>query len=263
MVDSVQGETDVSIVRERRAQAWLDSERSDKVAEIVARKILTEIVDRGLPPGTQLPSENAMLEIYGAGRSSVREALRILEVHGVIRIKPGPGGGAVVRQLTYRDFGRSATLFLQAFGTTMGELMETRVTIEPMLARIAAQRITPEKVAELEAVLAAEQAAAGASMAKWSRATAMLHSVVAGATGNRILDLLGCALIDIHADRYRPVHPVGGREPVMRVHRRIARAVINGEGDEAERLMRRHLEALGAKQREMLPGIMEGLLDWR
>jgi DNA-binding FadR family transcriptional regulator len=246
-----------------RAQAWLDSERTDKVAEIVARRILAEIVEQRLPPGTQLPSENSMLEIYAAGRSSVREALRILEVHGVIRIKPGPGGGAVVGQPTYKDFGRSATLFLHAFGTTMGELMETRVTIEPMLARLAAERITPETAAALDAVLAAEQRAAGASRTEWGRATAQLHSVIAGATGNRILDLLGCALIDIHSDRYRPVHPRGAREPVMRVHRRIARAVIVGDGDEAERLMRRHLQALGAKQREVMPGGMDEVLDWR
>ena len=70
--------------------------RAVKVAESVAREILHDIADRQLPPGATLPSEAEMVETFNVARASLREALRILEVYGLIRIKPGPGGGPVV-----------------------------------------------------------------------------------------------------------------------------------------------------------------------
>src|SRR5215204_5074996 len=83
--------------------------RVDKVSEVVAREILSEITEQDLQPGAKLGPESEMLERYDIGRSSLREALRILEVYGVITIKPGPGGGPVVRRLSSRDFAHLMT----------------------------------------------------------------------------------------------------------------------------------------------------------
>ena len=65
--------------------------RNEKIAEAVARDIVRRIAAGKLPPGAQLPSEAQMAVDYGVGRASLREALRILEIHGLISIKPGPG----------------------------------------------------------------------------------------------------------------------------------------------------------------------------
>jgi len=86
--------------------AWLDIPRSGKISETIARDILDDIVVRQLPPGTMLASEAVMLDRYGVGRASLREALRILEIHGLIKIKPGPRGGPVVAEVTSSDLGR-------------------------------------------------------------------------------------------------------------------------------------------------------------
>ena len=93
-------------------RAWLSMERAEKVPEMVARRILREIVDRGLTEGDRLPSEAVMLARFGVGRASLREALRILETHGLIRIKPGPQGGPVVTEPTAADYGQTTTLYL-------------------------------------------------------------------------------------------------------------------------------------------------------
>src|SRR5579862_3784564 len=70
--------------------------RTVKTAETVAAAIVRDIVARGLATGDALPSENAMLEHYRVSRASLREGLRLLEVQGLIRLKPGPGGGPLV-----------------------------------------------------------------------------------------------------------------------------------------------------------------------
>ncbi|HJQ65972.1 MAG TPA: GntR family transcriptional regulator, partial [Gemmatimonadales bacterium] len=107
--------------------AWLDAPRTDKLSERVARDILGDIVARRLEPGTTLAAEASMLERYGVGRSSLREALRILETHGLIKIKPGPGGGPVVAAVNSKDFGRMASLYFHAIGANFLDLLRARL----------------------------------------------------------------------------------------------------------------------------------------
>jgi GntR family transcriptional repressor for pyruvate dehydrogenase complex len=64
-----------------------------KTSERVAAAIVSEIVSRGLGAGDRSPNEATMLERFQVGRASLREALRILEVHGLISLRSGPGGG--------------------------------------------------------------------------------------------------------------------------------------------------------------------------
>ena len=72
--------------------------RSPKTSERVARDLVTHIIDNNLAEGTKLPNEKQLAEVFQVGRTTLREALRLLETHGVIIIRPGPGGGPVVRR---------------------------------------------------------------------------------------------------------------------------------------------------------------------
>src|SRR5262245_26288531 len=67
-----------------------------KTSEIVALEIVRDIVAQGLAAGDRLPLEAQMLVQYRVSRSSLREALRLLETQGLIAIRPGPGAGTVV-----------------------------------------------------------------------------------------------------------------------------------------------------------------------
>src|SRR6476661_11165886 len=96
--------------------------RAEKVAARVARLIVRDIVERDREPGDALEPESLMLERFGVSRASLREALRILETHGLITIKPGPGGGPSVGAVSSRDFGRMATLFFQVLRVDIGEV---------------------------------------------------------------------------------------------------------------------------------------------
>src|SRR3954452_15685314 len=66
--------------------------RSMKTSERVAMDVVRDIVEQRLQPGDRLAGEAAMLDRYGPSRASVREALRLLEVQGLISLKPGPRG---------------------------------------------------------------------------------------------------------------------------------------------------------------------------
>src|SRR3954463_16835351 len=71
--------------------------RSPKACEVIARDLANYIVDNNLPEGAKLPVEKDMLETLGVGRTTLREALRLLETRGVLVIRAGPKGGPVVR----------------------------------------------------------------------------------------------------------------------------------------------------------------------
>jgi GntR family transcriptional repressor for pyruvate dehydrogenase complex len=238
-------------------------ERSIKISERVARLILDDIVARQLTAGTMLPPEAAMLDRYKIGRASLREALRILEVHGLISVKPGPGGGPVVGEVTGRHFGRTSTFFYHAVGATLRELVEARTAMEPLMAGLAAKRLTPEAAERIRAIAQAGHDASEATPADWASATAAFHTVVGEAAGNKVLTLLSSSLVEIQNERLHPIFPVGNRDVVLDVHDRIAAAIIAGDAPEAERLMLRHTEHLSQNLEDLVPGLLNETIDWR
>jgi DNA-binding FadR family transcriptional regulator len=243
--------------------AWLDIPRSGKISETIARDILDDIVVRNLPPGTMLASEAVMLDRYGVGRASLREALRILEIHGLIKIKPGPRGGPVVAEVTSSDLGRSATFYFHAVGATFADLLGARLAIEPMMARLAATNLTAEAAEELKRTLVEHERDATRPASSWSRTSAGFHHVVNGLSGNKVLDMLCRALLDIHTERAQTEFPVSGRGDVSRAHQRIAQAILDGDADAAEQRMRRHVQAQIANVRQTRPDMLDELIDWR
>ena len=80
-----------------------------------------------------------MVEQYDVSRASLREALRLLEVQGLIRLKPGPGGGPVVGSVKASHLARTATLYFHLDASTYGQLMATQVLLEPLCAQLAAR----------------------------------------------------------------------------------------------------------------------------
>jgi DNA-binding FadR family transcriptional regulator len=244
-------------------EEWLRMQRSNKIAEIVARDLLQEILRRRMQPGEVLPSEAQMLVRYGVGRASLREGLRILEAYGLIKIKSGPRGGPIVDAVGSQDFGRATSFYFQVLGATIGDLLEARTVIEPVMARMAAQRITPESAERLRAVLKAEEEeASDATACAWGESTTEFHGLIASMTGNHVLDLYGRSLMDIHGERIRPIFPPDQRTKVLRTHQRIADAIIAGNADEAQRLTSRHIEALTKSIKELFPGLLDEVIDW-
>lgn len=233
--------------------------RQEKVSEKVAREILDTIVSQELPIGASLPSESAMLEEFRVGRASLREALRLLETQGIIRIKPGPKGGPVVEGSTSKDLGRVATMHFQYARATFRELVEARLIIEPMMAGVAARKRDPELLARLRAVV--DREASGEP--EYQELTDDFHELVAGMSGNRVLDLLGRTLRDVYVMRLRELAvPPEERSYVLEAHAKIADAIEDGDPDIAEHLMREHMEAFAERVAQRFPGMLDELITW-
>lgn len=126
-----------------------------KYSEIIADDLRALIVDEGRP-GDYLPSEHVLLERYGVSRPTLREALRILEVEGLVKIRRGAQGGAVIREPSIEVMTRTFGVYLQQHGTPVTDVINARMVIEPVAARLAALN-RDRDLSEMEAVLVREK----------------------------------------------------------------------------------------------------------
>src|ERR1700729_1237998 len=114
------------------------SARPLKTADLVPRQIVAAITRERMSPGDRLPSEAQMLAELGVGRATLREALRYLELQGVIVIRPGARGGPTVAPPDARGIATSLSLVLQANHTPFRTIVRSRSMLEPLVASEAA-----------------------------------------------------------------------------------------------------------------------------
>jgi DNA-binding FadR family transcriptional regulator len=215
-----------------------------KASEMLARDLAAYIVDNNLLPGTPLPAERRMLELLGVGRTTLREALRLLETRGVLTIRSGPGGGPIVRRPKLEDLSESLSLMLQFAGASLTDVIEARVWLESAIARAAADRITPEQVAELRAINVALRADGLDDDRAFTAGNDAFHRVVAEASGNLVLSIFLAALQSIADGRAAGIrYDRAFRVAAVDDHVRILEALAVGDGDAADRAARRHITA--------------------
>src|SRR4051795_8268800 len=125
-----------------------------KLAARVARRIEADVVARGWPVGTSLGSEPELRARHGVSRAVLREAVRLVEHHQVARMRRGPGGGLFVVSPDAGPAARALVIYLQYAGTGVDALMAARRLLEPLSARLAAERIGEDGVALIRRTLA-------------------------------------------------------------------------------------------------------------
>lgn len=238
-----------------------DAGHRRKLTSEVARQLVAYIVESGMPAGSTLPHERTMLDQLGVSRGTLREALRILETHGLISLKPGPSGGPIVEAMSASQLGMASTLHFYVAGATFGELWDARLRIEPMMARIAAERRPPEVLGRLREAMARARAAEDSDY--YLQATSAFHTILSGATGNRVLDLYANAFAAVWDDHVSDLaFPEGDRAQVFDDHDAIAEAVIAGDGERAEALMQAHLRTVVSYVSARDPGVLEQVIPF-
>src|SRR3982074_257193 len=120
-----------------------------KASDVLAEKLRELILSRALAEGTPLPTERELVAQSGLSRTSVREALRVLETEGLVATKAGRNGGSQVRRPGRESISRSFALFVRSHGVRFEALLEAREAIEPSAARLAAVHRTDEDLAEM------------------------------------------------------------------------------------------------------------------
>lgn len=195
----------------------------------VAERLRALLAEEDVAPGDRLPPERELATRLGVSRSSLREGLRRLADLGIIQARQGSG--------TYL-----APLDL-------GDLFEVRARLEPLAARLAAQRRDERDLARLDAVLA-EMRAALPDATTFADADVRAHAAIVEASGSLAVRVLFEAIADLlrHSRASTSVRP-GVRENALEEIGRVVEAIRAGDGDAAEAAMGRHLTHVGATVR--------------
>ncbi len=128
--------------------------KPNRAFQNVVDQIQEAILTGGLKPGDMLPSEMKLTEMFDTSRGTVREALRVLEQMGLIAVKTGAGGGAVVTAVKTDKITESLNLFVQSQNVSFDQLAEFREGVEGLVAALAAERASADDIEWLERILA-------------------------------------------------------------------------------------------------------------
>ncbi|WP_177198306.1 FadR/GntR family transcriptional regulator [Novosphingobium sp. CF614] len=234
---------------------------------MIAREIVRD--SRGFPPGTMLPPEAKLLERYRVSRQSLREALRMLEVQGLVVIRPGPGGGPMIAEADSWHFGRMASLYFHLAGATYRDTLEARLILEPMVCGIIAQKQDPEHIQALKNYLESSKTTmegkvppSSFEISKEQETVLEFHAMLMTMVGNPVITLLARSIQDLRVD------PTGNHAghlegDILLVHDMIARAIIEGRSAQAEQLMREHIQEFIQYELDNDPAYLEQTVSWR
>jgi GntR family transcriptional repressor for pyruvate dehydrogenase complex len=127
--------------------------KTDKVSDKIIDQIRDVILSGQLKPGDKLASERELLTQFGVSKGTLREALRVLEVMGLIEMRKGTSGGAFVAEVDMRTTIHNLITFLHLQKVSVKEITMLRYLIEPTVAQIAATRITEKDIFNLKKII--------------------------------------------------------------------------------------------------------------
>lgn len=215
-----------------------------KASDVLANDMRERILRGEFPEGTALPTERDLVAQTDMSRSTVREALRILEVQGLVRIKTGRSGGAFVQHPDGEHIASSVDLLIRGRQIRLAALLETREAIEPACAQLAAKYRTD---ADLERLDAANEAIAdpSGSLGDFLQANVDWHVGVAIASHNELLTGFMLALsraIYTSTDNQGFIN-TDVRLTTVKAHRSITNAIRGQDAEAAVRRMKRHVHS--------------------
>ncbi|WP_217995759.1 FadR/GntR family transcriptional regulator [Kribbia dieselivorans] len=212
-----------------------------KASDVLADELRERILSGEFVEGTPLPPERELVVQTNMSRTTVREALRILEVQGLVRIKAGRAGGAFVQRPGEESMARSVGLLIRGRQIRLKALLETREGLEPFSAKLAARNRTEEDLAVLEA--ANQRIKDAPDLASFLQANIDWHVGVAQAGHNELMTGLMMALSPAIYEATENEQFIDDEvmETTFKAHQSINRAIRDGDGPAAMRRMDRHV----------------------
>jgi DNA-binding FadR family transcriptional regulator len=201
-----------------------------------------QILTRELPVGFQLPPEAELISLYGASRTAVRDALRQLEVEGLLLMRRGRNGGAVVRYPDLTAISRALASVFTIRDVPVKDFVAFRRLIEPEVAAEAAKNATEGEKKELLRLAEMAQPDSGGRLDIQS---VNFHTELARYSGNGIYWTIMESLQPVMEGQTKvKVSDEEHSESARKEHLQIARAIEEGDGEAARFYMGRHVAAL-------------------
>ena len=231
------------MTRDMDEDGALDRERAEDqlpAYRVLADRIAQEILLGKIPLGDQLPPEVSLAERFGVHRSTVREGIRLLEETGMLRRKSqkrlvvsAPDGNHLASRTAQALIMRK---------TTVRDLYEANLALDPILARLAATGASGAQIARLRRNVQ-ETRKSAEDHPRLAELDAEFHMLVCEATGNEVFQTMRQPLHDLFMPMVSElIDSIDTSGRMVEAHERILTAIENRDGDEAERWARRHME---------------------
>lgn len=240
--------------------------RQPRLAEMIAARLRDDILDGRLKEGDSLPRHEALFTEFRVSLPAVREAMRILETEGLISVRRGNVGGAIVHLPTASRVAQMISMVLQVRRTTPADVSSTLLRLEPICAGMCASREDRAKrvMPALEEALAAQQAELH-DPRTFNTNARRFHEVLVDHCGSDTMQLLIGSLEVIWSGHEatvwqdvitemgpkpepKPDSPLAlkSRRAALRDHEKIVAAIEAGNADRATTLAAAHLQATRA-----------------
>lgn len=218
--------------------------------EQIADQLRTLVIRGELRPGERLPAEGDLATMFGVGRTTAREALRLLASQGLVTTRRGVGGGTFIvspdRDAICQYLETSLGLLAGSHRPAVEDLLEARLALEKPAARLAAVRHDDAQLAGISATVP-EGPAPNEDMYQ-----SKFHVAVLEASGNMMLEVMTRPVFDVLRTRMvRSAAPADFWDRVVDDHRRILDAISRRDGQEAEGAMHDHLIHLSSVYRDI------------
>ena len=213
-----------------------------RLHEDIVQQLYSMIRQGVLEHGTRLPSERLMAAQFKVSRSSIREAIRSLELQGLLVSKRGSG-----TYINTEDLDSVVALIASTLTSgeeTLEEIFEVRHLLEPQIAAVAAQRASPEDVRRLSEILEEQKEQITDGETGVDSDTAF-HFALASATHNSALVKVVSAVEDIlRRSRDISLQEPGRPQRSLASHRQILKRVLEGDAEAAKQAMEHHLTSV-------------------
>lgn len=217
-------------------------------ADVFYRGVVDVIANQHLEPGHRIGSISELADGFNASRAVVREGLRLLERDGVVRVKPGPGGGVFVTSPSVEGLTHSLDVYSSLHQIPADDVAEARLEIEVVMAGLATTRAQDREVAHLQALNRRWKSRAHEGGTKeLAVINVAFHKAICRAAHNQVFMAIMDALEHlVYEAALQPEYPDDLSGEVLEYfttsHDEILTAIEARDGDGAMKAMREHLQ---------------------
>lgn len=220
--------------------------RYEKGAGVIVDQVRRAVLDGKLKPGDRLPPVRQLTQVFGVSRTTLREAVRVLEALGFLEVRKGAGGGPFVVEVDMRTAQNALRNFLHFKNLSLEDLTEVRLILEPYIAEKATNQISKKELKDLEENVLKTEREVDRSGTFSYEYEIEFHRTLASVAGNPILLLMINFMEDLLKDVKGILKP--GEDFSFRVvesHKRIYQLILSGDSVAAAAEMSRHVRDVG------------------
>ncbi len=218
-----------------------------KLSDQIAEDLRVRIARDGLQPGDRLPHERALMEYYGCSKGTMREALKALEVEGLVRMLSGPNGGPEIQSTSSDTVTQQLRQYLHFQKVDFTQVYELRRPLEVILVRDVIGRLTQAQIARLEEnIRVCEEANAAQDRDLVRRVETEFHDILCDASDNvmlvfmcRFLNSMLRDLVNYRTASMREHENFGDAN--IQSHKQLLAALKAGDANAAAGIMHDHM----------------------